>query len=210
MEGSKLIIFATFIGLIAFVFTTLPFVAFVIGGIFKDENRNNDKSINEILLNAFGWHLFSVIVLILLFNLLQIVTSNMEADLIKVKCMQGIFWVAENKASVLATASASAGEYQVEGAYSFLKTTYILIQLFYAFIPIFIVFLSAYIGWEVASKKQDANFFNILVSIIGYTILGLFVYTAWIFTADVGMYMPSGSSLFDLKNTYWKSLFGIS
>lgn len=214
MDGSKLIVLATFIGLVCFVFTTLPFIAFVAAGVMEDKNRNNDKSVTEILLKALGWHLVSVIVLIFIINVLNIVTSNIEDNLIKGKCMQEIFWQADSKTTVFNNAKIDdttndnlglgQNTYQKDGAYSFLKTVYTLVKHFYAYLPLIVFFLSAYIGWKLAAKKQDSNFLNTLVSMAGYIILGLFVYTVWTFTADIGMFMPSGETLFELKNDYWQ------
>lgn len=218
MDGSKLIVLATFIGLVCFVFTTLPFIAFVFAGITKDDNRNNDKSVIEILLKALGWHLVSVIVLIVIINILDIVTSNIESNLIKGKCMQEIFWNGDkdktvifekakvnSKSDVLGLDIEGKGvTYQKDGAYSFLHTVYTLIKHFYAYLPLMVFFLSSYIGWKLADKRQDTNFLNTLVSMAGYIILGLLVYTIWILIADIGMFMPNGENLFELKNQYWQ------
>ncbi|RXI36936.1 hypothetical protein CRU99_13090 [Malaciobacter mytili] len=210
MEGSKLIVFATFIGLVAFVFTSVPFMASILGGILKDEKNNNDKSINEILFKAFSLHIISVLSLITLFSMLDIFLNNIEANFLKIKCMQEIFWLAENKETVFLNANAIAGSYQAEGAYSFLKSTYILIQIFYALLPIFIVILSSFVGWKVNKSKQDNTSFNILLNQILYITLGLFIYYAWIWTADIGMYLPVGMNLYDIKNEYWKTIFNLS
>lgn len=207
MEGSKLIVFSTFIALVAFSFTTIPFTAAIIGGITKDKQSNNDKNIIAVLIKAFSWHAIAVIILILMFSMLDIFLNNIEANFIKEKCMQNIFWAAENKASVMTSAGATAGEYQSDGAYLFLYTTYKVIEIFYGVIPLLVFILALFVGYEVNKNKQNNSVFNILFNLLMYAIVGLFIYSAWLFLADIGMYLPSGESLITLKNTFWKEIF---
>lgn len=206
MEGSKLIVFSTFIALVAFSFTTIPFTAAIIGGIAKDKQANNDKNIISILIKAFSWHAISVIILILLFSMLDIFLNNIETNFIKEKCMQNIFWEAASKSSVMTNAVATSGEYQTDGAYSFLLTTYKVIEIFYGIIPLLVFILSIFIGYEVNKNKQNNSVFNILLNLLIYAVVGLFMYTGWLFLADIGMFLPSGESLVSLKNNFWQNI----
>jgi len=209
VEGSKLIIFSTFVAFVSFAFTTIPFISSILGGIVKDKQGNNDKNIIAILIKAFSWHLLSVIVVLFLFSVVDIFLNNIEANFIKSKCMESIFWVAENKASVMSASSSSAGDYQVEGSYSLLLTTYKVFQIFYAFVPLIVMFLSIYIGYEVNKNKQNSSIFNTLVNLLLYVIVGLLIYTTWLHITQIAMFLPSGMSLETLKNNFWISVFRI-
>lgn len=207
MEGSKLIVFSTFIGLVAFAFTTIPFTAAIVGGITKDKQNNNDKNIIAILIKAFSWHAIAVIILIMIFSMLDIFLNNIEPNFIKEKCMQAIFWAAEDKNTVMLNASATSGEYQSDGAYSFLLTTYKVIKIFHGVLPLLVFILALYIGYEVNKNKQTNSAFSTLFSLVMYSVVGLFMYSAWIFLADIGMYLPQGENLLSLKNNFWKEIF---
>ncbi len=209
MDGSKLIVFSTFVALVSFAFTTIPFASGIISGIYKDKQGNNDKSIMEIFVKAFSWHLVSVIVLILLLATIDIFLNNIEENFIKEKCLEKIFWNAEDKSTLMTNANATIGEYQSEGAYSLLLTVYLIFRHFYGILPLLVFILSVFIGYKVAKKSKDASIFDILYSLSMYTLIGLFVYTAWETIANIGMHVQSGMTLNELKNNFWKNIFGI-
>jgi len=206
VEGSKLIIFSIFIALVTFAFTTIPFISQILSGIAKDKQSNNDKSIIDIFVKAFSWHIVSVIVLLLLLSTIDIFLNNIEENFLKEKCLRGIFWNAMDKNTVMLNANATLGEYQSEGAYSLLHAVYTIFTLFYGMTPIFVFILSVFAGYKVSKNNKDNNSFDILFNLTLYVILGLFIYIAWITIANIAMYLPSGESLTTLKNDFWKDI----
>jgi ABC-type multidrug transport system fused ATPase/permease subunit len=210
-QASKLITIATFFGLMAFVFSTVPFLIGIISE-FSQKGGNTDKSVYKALITAFSYHVIAVISVLVVYSGLEIFLKNVQDNFIRQRCMAEIFWAAKDKTLVFQNVNASVGDdnYQLNGAYSLLRTVYTIIETFYALLPIIVIVFSLYVGYSSLDKRRnEVSTYSMLLQLIGYVIVGLFFYIAWLTLADVAMFLPDNESLMSIKNNWWVNVLNL-
>lgn len=215
---------ASFFVLFAFIFTILPFISKIL--LSKSQKGNNqDSSIISTITGAFAWHIVSVFLLLIMFNMADIIGSKIHNGFVKETCFKEIFWNMDmNESSVERGSKAMLNRlshamnktydipnnqmFQIYGSYTLIRTLYIIIQTTYALLPLVVFFYAVFEGYRSLDKKKEESSFSMLLHMMTYVLVAFFFYVVWINITELGMFLPDGTSLENEKINWWKSAFG--
>lgn len=164
------------------------------------------------IINIMFVHILSVSFFVLIVKILIYLGSKTVLGTL-VSTAFDIFWKAGDIANLSTYVSESSTE-EARSAYSMLHGLYSMIQLFFAFMPIFVLMFSTAYGFQSYLKRTEQRpsesgiveaFFQISFAYIA----GVSLYIAFAYIASVGLFLPSGETLFITISKWWQAALQI-
>ena len=205
VDATRYIVTAIIFGTGAFVFSTVPFML-SITYYTREAKQSDNFSLPSAFITILIVHILSVSGYVAIVKTLMILAKGKISNMIN-KAFD-VFWSAESISKIENITGTPVRGTDAEFTYSTLHAIYVIVQIFYGFLPFFMIAFFMSIGAmsylkEGRRSQQEGGYYEAFVKITSSFVFGVIIYVAYAKIATIGLFIPGNTGLLDFISNYW-------